>query len=110
MLIPFRARPTALLLAGAALAAVAVPSLAGADALIDNVNGITLDKDGKVVRFTGLVMSPDGKVVKLLSASDKRPVKLDWRADEKGKVLLPGFIDAHGHVMELGFRALELDL
>ncbi|MDB5706517.1 MAG: metal-dependent hydrolase, partial [Sphingomonas bacterium] len=36
--------------------------------------------------------------------------KLDWRADMKGKVLLPGFIDAHGHVMALGFRALELDL
>ncbi|MEG3174653.1 amidohydrolase family protein [Sphingomonas sp. RB3P16] len=83
---------------------------AHADALIDNVNGVTLDKDGKVVRFTGLLITPDGKVARLLSDSDKRPAKLDWRADEKGKVLLPGFIDAHGHVMELGFRAIELDL
>ncbi|MET4665202.1 amidohydrolase family protein [Sphingomonas sp. PvP056] len=93
-----------------ALSALILPGVAGADALIDNVNGITLDKDGKVVRFTGLLMSPDGKVVKLLAENDKRPAKLDWRADEHGKVLLPGFIDAHGHVMELGFRALELDL
>ena len=36
--------------------------------------------------------------------------RYDWRADMKGRVLLPGFIDAHGHVLELGFRALELDL
>ena len=85
-------------------------SPAFADALVDNVNGITLDKEGRVVRFTGLLMSPDGKVTGLLSASDKRPAKLDWRADMKGRVLLPGFIDAHGHVIELGFRAMELDL
>jgi len=87
-----------------------VPTAAFADALIDNVNGITMDKDGKVVRFTGLLISPEGKVVKLLGDTDKRPAKLDWRSDQRGKVLLPGFIDAHGHVMELGFRAIELDL
>ncbi|MFX4450806.1 amidohydrolase family protein, partial [Acinetobacter baumannii] len=28
----------------------------------------------------------------------------------KGKVVLPGFVDGHGHVMELGVRAYELDL
>ncbi len=92
------------------LAALLLPATAFADALVDNVNGITLDQDGKVIRFTGLLISPEGKVIKLLGESDKRPVKLDWRSDQKGKVLLPGFIDAHGHVMELGFRALELDL
>ena len=92
------------------LAALALPTAAFADALVDNVNGITLDADGKVVRFTGLLISPEGRVVKLLAESEKRPLKLDWRADEHGKVLLPGFIDAHGHVMELGFRTLELDL
>jgi len=88
--------------------AVATPALA--DGLVDNVNGMTLDKDRHVVRFTGLLITPDGKVARLLSAKDKRPDKLDWRADMKGRVLLPGMIDAHGHMMELGFRALELDL
>ena len=91
-----------------ALVALATPAFA--DALVDNVNGMTLDKDGRVVRFNALLISPEGKVLKLLQASDKRPERLDWRADEKGKVLLPGFVDAHGHVMSLGFRALELDL
>jgi len=92
----------------ALVALAATPAFA--DALVDNVNGMTLDKDGRVVRFNALLISPEGKVVKLLQAGDKRPERLDWRADEKGKVLLPGFVDAHGHIMSLGFRALELDL
>ena len=95
-------------LAAIALVATAVPAFA--DGLVDNVTGITLDKDGHVVRFQALLVSTDGKVVKLMAAKDKRPERLDWRTDMKGRVLLPGFIDAHGHVMELGFRALELDL
>lgn len=97
-----------LLLAVAAGLLSATPALA--DSLVDNVTGMTLDKDGKVVHFSGLLMTPDGKVIRLLQPNDKRPEKLDWRADMKGKVLLPGFIDAHGHVMDLGFRDVELDL
>lgn len=87
-----------------------LPTPALADALIDNVTGITMDKDGKPIQFTGLLMTTDGKVTRLLQRGDKRPDKLDWRADMKGRVLLPGFVDAHGHVMELGFRAMALDL
>ena len=93
-----------------AAALTILPGAASADGIVDNVNGMTLDKDGKVVRFQALLVTPDGKVSKLLSAKDKRPDKLDWRVDLKGRTLLPGMIDAHGHVMELGFRALELDL
>ncbi|WP_267388357.1 amidohydrolase [Sphingomonas sp. GC_Shp_3] len=100
----------AMFLRSVALVALLASSPAFADALVDNVNGMTLDKDGRVVRFNALLISPDGKVVRLLQAKDKRPERLDWRADEKGKVLLPGFVDAHGHVMELGFRSMELDL
>ena len=97
-----------LLLAASMLALV--PGAASADALIDNVNGMALDRDGKVVRFQAMVVTTDGKVVRLLQAKDKRPDKLEWRNDMKGRTLLPGMIDAHGHVLELGFRALELDL
>ena len=94
----------------AAIGLLTAANPALADALVDNVNGITLDKQGHVVRFTGLLMSADGKVTALLGRGDPRPVKLDWRADMKGRVLLPGFIDAHGHVIDLGFRAMALDL
>lgn len=94
----------------AALAALLMAVPAQADALIDNVNGITLDEDGKVVHFTGLLMTPEGRITKLLGRKDKRPEKLDWRTDMHGRVMLPGFVDAHGHIMDLGFRSLELDL
>ena len=93
-----------------ATAAILPAAAAQADGIVDNVNGLTLDKDGKIVRFQALLVTPEGRVGKLLGAKDKRPEKLDWRVDFKGKTLLPGMIDAHGHVMELGFRALELDL
>lgn len=91
-------------------AALLTPQPAQADALIDNVNGLTLTKDGKVQRFTGLLITPDGKVAKLLDRKDKRPDKLDFRYDGKGRTLMPGLIDAHGHVMGVGLQALQLDL
>ena len=94
----------------AALAALLASASASADGLIDNVQGETLDGNGQVVRFFALVVTNDGHVVRLLAARDRRPDKLEWRIDMKGRVLLPGMIDAHGHIMELGFRALELDL
>ena len=93
-----------------AMALELLASPAFADALVDNVNGVTLDRQGHVVRFTGLLIGTDGKVTRLLAREDARPARLDWRADMKGRVLLPGMIDAHGHVMELGFRAMALDL
>ncbi|MES2337153.1 MAG: amidohydrolase family protein [Pseudomonadota bacterium] len=95
-----------------ALAALSIFSAppARADALVDNVDGVALDRDGREIRFTGILMSLDGKVTRLLKRGEKRPERLDWRADMKGRVAIPGMIDAHGHVMSLGFRALELDL
>ncbi|WP_411340715.1 amidohydrolase family protein [Sphingopyxis sp. J-6] len=92
----------------ALLSLVAVP--AQADTLVDNVNGITLDKDGKLVRFTGLVIASDGKVKQLLDRKDKRPERPDFKEDGKGRTLIPGMIDAHGHVMGFGFSLMLLDL
>ena len=94
----------------ALLASLLATAPAHADALVENVNGVALDARGNVVRFVGVLIGPDGKITKLLKKGDKRPEKLDWRSDMKGRVLIPGMIDAHGHFMELGFRALQLDL
>lgn len=91
-----------------ALALLATPALA--DGLIDNVNGITLDKDGTVIRFVAMTVTRDGKVGAVLQRGDKPPARPDWRLDGKGRTLLPGLIDAHGHVMGTGFAALTLDL
>ena len=92
------------------LAAMLLAGPACADGLVDNVRGVALDAAGRVQRFEAILVTPDGKVGRLLQKGDKPPKKLDWRTDLKGAVVMPGFVDAHGHVMGLGFRALALDL
>ena len=94
----------------AALAALLLAPAALADTLIDNVNGYTIGEGREIVRFTGLLIGNDGKVKQLLTRGQKRPDKLDYRLDGRGRTLLPGLIDAHGHVMGLGLGALQLDL
>jgi len=93
----------------ATVSALALSAPAWADTLVDNVDGVTIDADGKVKRFNGLVFDEDGKVTAVLTRSDKRP-QVDYRLDGEGKVMLPGMIDAHVHVMDIGFGALTLDL
>lgn len=83
---------------------------AHADSLIENVNGMTLDSKGKVIRFTAMHVDDDGRVKQLLDRRDKRPRDVDFQFDGEGKTLIPGFFDAHGHVMGMGFGALTLDL
>ncbi|MBS0475051.1 MAG: amidohydrolase, partial [Proteobacteria bacterium] len=95
------------LLAATALV-VATPALA--DTLVDNVDGLTLDEHGQVERFTGLLIGSDGRIVQVLHRDDKRPGKVDYLVNGKGRVMTPGMIDAHAHVMEIGFGALTLDL
>ena len=81
-----------------------------ADTLIDNVNGLQVDRAGQLQHFTGLVVGSDGKVVQLLGLGDARPKRVDFRVDGQGRALLPGLIDAHGHVGEYGLGTLQLDL
>ncbi len=98
--------------ASAALAAVSALALAApalADTLVDNVDGVTIDETGKVKRFNGLVFDDEGKITHVLTSSEKRP-QVDYRLDGEGRVMLPGMIDAHVHVMDMGFAALTLDL
>ncbi len=93
-----------------ALSLLAISTPALADGLVENINGITLDKDGKVIRFNAMLVGKDGKVTELLTKKDKLPRQLDFRHDARGATMLPGLIDAHGHVMGLGFQLLTLDL
>lgn len=100
-------RSVSVALAATSLFALAAP--AWADTLIDNVDGVTIDEAGAVKRFTGLVFDEDGKVVQVLGRGEERP-RVDYRLDGEGRVMLPGMIDAHVHVMDIGFGALTLDL
>ncbi|PLK25187.1 metal-dependent hydrolase [Porphyrobacter sp. TH134] len=101
--------PRTIAFALAAVSALALSAPALADTLIDNVDGVTIDADGKVKRFTGLVFDDEGKITQVLAREDKRP-QVDYRLDGKGEVMIPGLIDAHVHVMDMGFAALTLDL
>ena len=92
-----------------ALTALLASSSALADTLVTNANGIQVDANGKLERFTGILIGDDGKVKRLLHGemlklSDTNVV------DAGGRTVLPGLIDAHGHIMGLGFTALQLDL
>jgi len=93
-----------------AASALLLAAPAFADTLIDNANGIQVDAAGKLQRFTGLVIGRDGRVVRLLASGEARPAGVEARIDAKGRTLLPGLIDAHGHVMGLGLGAIQLDL
>lgn len=84
------------------------PPVAGT--LIDNIDGLTPDGHGGIERFEGFLIARDGHVEQVYHAGDKRPQYPDFRLDGKGQVVLPGLIDAHGHVIALGFSKLTLDL
>lgn len=99
-----------ILASASALALVINAAPALADTLIDNIDGITIGENGEVVRFTGLVFDDEGRVTQLLERKDKRPARPDYLLDGKGQIVLPGMIDAHVHVMGIGFGALTLDL
>lgn len=92
-----------------ALTALLASTAALADTLVDNANGIQVDDAGRIQRFDGLLIGDDGKVKQLLRAGQRRPAA-DSKIDAQGRTLLPGLIDGHGHVMSLGFAALQLDL
>jgi predicted amidohydrolase YtcJ len=91
------------------LAALLVAAPAFAQALVDDVNGYTM-RDGRLVRFNAMLVGEDGRVKQLYQRGDRRNERVRYRIDGRGRTLLPGLIDAHGHVMGLGLGALSLDL
>ena len=98
-----------LLSAVASLAAIAsTPALA--DQLVENVEGVRIDENGKIDRFNALWIGDDGRVLAVLDRDDTRPRDVDYQVDGGGRIVMPGLIDAHAHVMGVGFGALTLDL
>jgi len=99
-------RKTALALIAALLA-----SPAWSDTLVSNVNGVQVGADGKLQHFRALVVGTDGKVRQTIVHPELvRLAGITDTIDGGGRTLLPGLIDAHGHVLGLGFSALQLDL
>jgi predicted amidohydrolase YtcJ len=101
---PFR---RTLLAAAATLAATAVH----AGTVIENANGYTLNAKNQLVRFTALAFDDNGRIIAVGNAKDvTKKAKGYTRIDLHGKTMLPGLIDAHGHVFGLGNIASAAEL
>ncbi len=90
--------------------ALALPAPLLADTLVDDINGMSIDREGKIQRFTGMVIDDDGRIATLLTRRQDRPKNVDYQVDGRGRTVMPGFVDAHTHVMELGLSRMSLDL
>ncbi|WP_024611513.1 amidohydrolase [Pseudoalteromonas sp. TB64] len=82
--------------------------------VIYNANGYTPLYKGKMLKgevqqFSTLVIK-DGKVVKLGGDTLKNSYPNAKLIDANGNTLLPGLIDAHGHVIGLGDNLSQLDV
>jgi len=77
--------------------------------LIDDVHGYTL-AGGELKRFSAMVFE-HGKVLATGDSATLRQNHPDaQRIDGEGRTLLPGLIDAHGHVLDLGLESVQIDL
>jgi predicted amidohydrolase YtcJ len=92
-----------------AIAAALLAGTAQASTLITNANGIQSDDKGAILRFDGFLIGDDGKVAAVLRKGDPRPAATTV-VDVGGRTVLPGLIDAHGHVIGLGQALVFLDL
>ena len=117
----FRSGRRAAALAGACLAVTASLGLgltgcasttekapvAGGSLLFESVRGYTLAGD-QLRRFDAMVVS-DGKVVATGDAAALRSAHPGARRiDGKGRTLLPGLIDVHGHVFRYGLFSSQI--
>lgn len=75
--------------------------------IITNVNGYSLTDNG-LIQFSTIVIG-EGKVIE--TGGDEIKDSYEGEIiDGEGKTLIPGLIDAHGHVMGLGFQELQVNL
>lgn len=98
-------------LATALLLATVLSGAAHAATFVENVKGYTFDGLGRLQKFEAALIDDSGKVSAVGTREMLKPraAKADV-VNGGGAVMLPGLIDAHGHVMGLGQLALEVDL
>jgi predicted amidohydrolase YtcJ len=98
-------------LAAAVSLALSAALPAHADTIIDHANGYTLNAGGALQRFTSLAFDDLGRIVAVGSEAETAArLPKAQHIDAQGKTLLPGLIDAHGHVFELGEIASSVEL
>lgn len=94
-----------LVLVAFGLAAVAVADTT----LISNINGYTFNSNQELVQFSALQFTDD-RVDHILTEAETLPKEGIRVIDGNGQTLLPGLIDAHGHILSYGRLLLQVDL
>ena len=94
-----------LVLVAFGLAAVAVADTT----LISNINGYTFNSNQELVQFSALQFTDD-RVDHILTEAENLPKEGIRVIDGNGQTLLPGLIDAHGHILSYGRLLLQVDL
>lgn len=94
----------------ALVVAVILPgSLLADTTLVTNINGYTLNANRNLQQFSALQITDD-KVDRLFVAGETMPQQVDHTFNGNGSTVLPGLIDAHGHVLSYGLSLLRVDL
>jgi hypothetical protein len=88
------------------------PSTPAASAAVMYYNGDILTMEGDSANYAEAIVVKDGKII-FVGAKDeamKAAGEGHTMTDLKGQTLMPGFIDAHGHVFASGIQALAANL
>lgn len=76
--------------------------------LFHNLKGYTIQNDS-LVSFSAMI-TEKGKIVYIGDEKVLYPIEPTETIDLNGKTVIPGLIDAHGHVMGLGFTRMDVNL
>jgi len=77
--------------------------------LLKNINGYTFNESDQLIRFSALQFTND-KIDRLFMPENQLPKNNIQIIDGQGKTLLPGLIDAHGHVLSYGQSLMQVNL
>jgi len=92
-----------------AITLVLPSSLLADTTLVTNINGYTLDASRNLQQFSALQITDD-KIDRLFVDDESLPEQVDHIVNGNGNTVLPGLIDAHGHVLSYGLSLLRVDL
>ncbi len=81
----------------------------GAETVFHDLIGYTSSGSG-IHEFSVLVISDDGKVIATGDSALLDDFDQATHIDATGRYVLPGLIDAHGHVFNLGYLSISLNL
>ncbi len=91
------------------LGAINGTSLLADTTLYTNVNGYTLDSNRELQQFSAIQFTDD-LVDRIFTEGEELPEQADLLIDGDGQTLIPGLIDAHGHILSYGLSLLRVDL